>query len=257
VSEARVGRALAVGAGQAPSSASHFGGEPVGRQPWVQFESAQVVPKYVGAPALVGQAHPHDLVEAAWPAQGRVDMLGAVGGGQHKNLTAFLYAVEQDQELGDDRDLMLGALGRARWGDGIDLVEQDDGRGEFLSALEDVSERGLGLADPLRQESRAIDDFDVGAALAGNSPGQKGLPSTWGAGEDDAVAKGLGADAQEDVGVLEGQLDQVACGLDCGVTRRGWTTQYRPGAKLRVMVGAQIHAMKVVSRSRAAWTSHL
>jgi hypothetical protein len=31
-----------------------------------------------------------------------VDVLGPVGGGQHEDLTAFLYAVEQDQELGDD-----------------------------------------------------------------------------------------------------------------------------------------------------------
>jgi hypothetical protein len=80
---------------------------------------------------------------------------------------------------------MLGALGRARWGNGVDLVEEDDGRGEFLRAREDLSERGLGLGDPFGQQSGAIDDFDVCAALAGNGPGQKGLPSTWGAGEDE------------------------------------------------------------------------
>jgi hypothetical protein len=36
------------------------------------------------------------------------------------------------------------------------------------------------------------------------------------------VADGFGVDAEEDVGVLEKQLDQVMCGLDRGVlARRG------------------------------------
>jgi hypothetical protein len=34
------------------------------------YFDTKVVPKYVDAPALVRQPHPHDLVEAAWPAQG-------------------------------------------------------------------------------------------------------------------------------------------------------------------------------------------
>ena len=84
VSEARVGRALAQtwcrtgvlqagvpatdAAGQALSRASHLGGEAIGRQPRVQLGPAQVVPEYVGAPALVWQPHPHNLIEAAGTA---------------------------------------------------------------------------------------------------------------------------------------------------------------------------------------------
>jgi hypothetical protein len=34
--------------------------------------------------------------------------------------------------------------------------------------------------------------------------GKQRLPGTWGTGEDDAVADGLGADAQEEVGVPKG-----------------------------------------------------
>jgi hypothetical protein len=101
------------------SSASHLGGEPVGRQPRVQLEPAQVVLEYVGATALVWQPHPHDLIEAAWAAQGWVDVLGPVGGGQDEDLTACFDAVEQNQELGDSGDLELGALGRPRWGEGM------------------------------------------------------------------------------------------------------------------------------------------
>jgi hypothetical protein len=65
-----------VGACKSLTSASHLGGEPVGQQPRVQFEPAQVVFENLGATALVRQPHPHDLVEAAWPAQGRVDVFG-------------------------------------------------------------------------------------------------------------------------------------------------------------------------------------
>lgn len=59
--------ALRLGAGE--TQVAEFGREPL-----------QVVSEYVGAPALVRQTHPHDLIEAAWTAQGRVDVLGAVGG---------------------------------------------------------------------------------------------------------------------------------------------------------------------------------
>ena len=38
--------------------------------------------EYVGAPAFVRQAHPHNLIEAARAAQGRIDVLRAVGGGE-------------------------------------------------------------------------------------------------------------------------------------------------------------------------------
>src|ERR1019366_7204102 len=40
---------------------------------------------------------------------------------------------------------------------------------------------------------------------------------TRGTGEDDAVADRLGTDVDEEVGVFEGQFDQVARGFDCGV----------------------------------------
>jgi hypothetical protein len=40
------------------------------------------------------------LVEAVWPAQGWVDVLGPVGRGQHEDLTTLLDAIEQDQESG-------------------------------------------------------------------------------------------------------------------------------------------------------------
>jgi hypothetical protein len=40
--------------------------------------------------------------------------------------------------------LVLGALGGARRGDAINLIEQDDGGSELLCALEDLSDGGFG-----------------------------------------------------------------------------------------------------------------
>ena len=78
-------------------------------------------------------------------------MLGAVGCGEHEDLAALFNAVEQDQELGDGRDLVLGTLGRARGGNRVYLVEQDDSWREFLRSLEDVSDCSFGPADPFGQ----------------------------------------------------------------------------------------------------------
>jgi hypothetical protein len=99
-----------VGAGHALGRARKLAGEAVGRQLRVQFEPAKVVLEYVGAPALVRQAHPHYLIEASWAAQCRVDVLGAVGGGEDENLTAFFDAVEEDEELSHYGYLVLGTL---------------------------------------------------------------------------------------------------------------------------------------------------
>jgi len=74
-------------------------------------------------------------------------VLWAVGGGEHEDLAASLDAVEQNQQLSHHGDLVLGAFGGAGGRNGVYLVEDNDGRGELLSALEDVSER-LGASVP-------------------------------------------------------------------------------------------------------------
>ena len=206
-----------VGAGQAIGGAGQLGGQPVGRQRWSQLQAVEVVFKYVGAPALVGKPHPHHLVETPWAAQGRIDVLGAVGGSEDEDLAALFNAVEQDQQLRHHGHLVLGTFGGARRSDAVNLVEQDDCRCELLSALEDLSDCRFGLADPFGQESRAVHDLNVGAALASHGAREESFPRARRAGEDDAVAEGFGANAEEQVGVLERQLDQVARGFDGGI----------------------------------------
>jgi hypothetical protein len=62
-------------------------------------------------------------------------LLGAIGGGEDEDLTTLFDAVEEDEELGDGGDLVLGALGGARGGNRVDLIKKNEGRSEFLSAL--------------------------------------------------------------------------------------------------------------------------
>ena len=82
------------------------------------------------------------------PALSRIDMLGAVGGGEHEDLAAGCDTVEQNEKLGDGGHLVLGALGGARRGNRVYFVEENGGRDELLSAREDVTDGGFGLADP-------------------------------------------------------------------------------------------------------------
>jgi hypothetical protein len=100
--------------------------------------------------------------------------------------------------------------------DGVDLVEKNDGWSELLSALKDVSDGGFGFADPLGEEGRAIDDLDVGAALASDGARKQRLPGARGPSEDDVVPKGLGAGPA----LGRRQSDEVA-------------GQHRPGAYRR------------------------
>lgn len=65
----------------------------------------------------------------------------------------------------------------------IEVVARDDGRGELLCALEDGTDGGLSLADPLGEKGKAIDDLNVGAALASDSAREQRLVRARGAGE--------------------------------------------------------------------------
>jgi hypothetical protein len=49
--------------------------------------------KYICAPSFIGQPHPDNLIEAAWAAKCRVDMLWTVCGGQHENLAHSLTSL--------------------------------------------------------------------------------------------------------------------------------------------------------------------
>ena len=63
----------------------------------------------------------------------------AAGGGQVEDLATSLDAVEQDQELGDERYAALGALGRAKRGDPVKLIEKNASGSEFLKSTPETA----------------------------------------------------------------------------------------------------------------------
>ena len=114
----------------------------------------------------------HDLaVEAARPQQGRIEHVGAVGGGDDDDVGVRVEAVHLDQ------DLIQGLLalvvraaqaGAALAADGVDLVDEDDARRVALGLIEQVAHAAGADADEHLDELRARDAEEGHARLAGD-----------------------------------------------------------------------------------------
>ncbi|VVB72341.1 Uncharacterised protein [uncultured archaeon] len=85
-------------------------------------------------------------IESARPPESRIDCLFPVCGSNHHNLTAFLQAVHHGQELGHNPPLHLASDIPAPRGDGVYLVDKNDGRCCLLCILEDLSQSLLAFA---------------------------------------------------------------------------------------------------------------
>ena len=86
----------------------------------------------------------HDLaVEAARPQQGGVQDVGPVGGGDHDHALGRVEAVHLREHLVEGLlPLVVAAAepGAALAADGVDLVDEDDGRGLLAGGLEEVAD---------------------------------------------------------------------------------------------------------------------
>ena len=85
-------------------------------------------------PLLVRDADLDLPVEAPGAAQRRVERVGNVGGGDEDHLPARFEAVHQGEQLRDDAafDLALARHLLALRRDGVDLVDEDDGKERFF-----------------------------------------------------------------------------------------------------------------------------
>ena len=90
----------------------------------------------------VGQRHDDLAVEAARPQQGGVEDVGPVGGGDHHDALGGVEAVHLREHL-VERLLALvvpaAEPGAALAADGVDLVDEDDGRRLLARRLEQVA----------------------------------------------------------------------------------------------------------------------
>merc|ERR1719267_405892 len=165
--------------------------------------------QHLEAAVLVGHADVHLAVEAAEAPQRRVDRVWPVGRTDDHHVRARLEAVHQREQLRDDAPLDLALRLLALGGDGVNLIDEDDGGGVLLSLLESLAEVGLGLAGELGHDLGAVDEEEEGARLVGDGARDERLPRAGRAEHEDATRR-LDADRLEELRVAQRQLDELA-----------------------------------------------
>ena len=148
-------------------------------------------------------------VEAPGPQQRGVEDVGPVGRGDQDHAAADVEAVHLDQQLVEGLLALVVAAahaGAAVSADGVDLVDEDDGRRVLLGLLEQVTDARGADADEHLDEVRAGDRVERHARLAGDRAGEQGLAGAGRAVEQHALGD-LGADGLELGGLLEELLD--------------------------------------------------
>ncbi len=154
-------------------------------------------------------------VEAARAQQGGVEDVGPVGGRDEDDVGLDVEAVHLDEQLVERLLALVVAATEARTAvpaDGVDLVDEDDGRRVGLGLLEQVAHPAGADADEHLDEVRAGDRVEGHAGLAGDRAGQQGLAGTGLPVEQDTLGD-LGADGEE-LGRLAEELDDLVELLD-------------------------------------------
>src|SRR5690606_6665127 len=157
------------------------------------------------AAAHVREADDDAAVEAARPEQGRVEHVGAVGGGDEDDAVVALKAVHLDEQLVEGLLALVVTAAEASAAvatDGVDLVDEDDAGGVLLALLEQVADAAGADADEHLDEVRAADAEERDPGLAGDRLGEQGLAGARRAHQQHALGDPA-ADAQVLAGVAE------------------------------------------------------
>jgi hypothetical protein len=127
---------------------------------------------------LVGEGDLHRPVEPSGAQQGRVEALGAVGGRHDHDAGGGVEAVHLGQQLvqGVFSFVVAAQQGRAAAAaDGVQLVDENDGRSLFAGLLEEVAHPGGAHADEHLDKRRAREGQERGPGLPGHGPGHQRL----------------------------------------------------------------------------------
>ena len=160
-------------------------------------------------PVLVGNGDGDFAVEAARPAQGRVQHVGQVGGRQHDNVLTLRESVHQAQQLRHDALFHVADRTIAVRGNGVDLVEEDDARRLPRRLVENLPQVGFALAVELVDDFRAVDGEEVGLGFVGHGPGNQRLAAAGRPQQQHALGR-VDAQSLEQFRVSQGQLDDLA-----------------------------------------------
>src|SRR4051812_42462439 len=113
-------------------------------------------------------------LKAPRPEQGRIEHLNIVGCPDHEHQLFAVESVHLGEELIDHGVLDTAAsVGAARAGKGVDLIKNNDRRGGLASAVENLSQVLLALANPAAFELRSRDNGDGGPERCGHALGEQ------------------------------------------------------------------------------------
>ena len=160
-------------------------------------------------PLQVGRVDADLAVEAAGAQQRGVEDVGTVGRRDQDDVGLDVEAVHLDEQLVERLLALVVAAahaGAAVAADGVDLVDEDDGRRVLLGLLEQVAHAARADADEHLDEVGAGDRVERHARLAGDGAGEQGLAGSGRAVEQHALGDAR-ADGLELGRVLEEVLD--------------------------------------------------
>ena len=202
----------------APDHARGVCGDPLEVDVGGQGHLAGVHGKDRRAALLVGRVDDDAPVEAARAQQGGIEDLGTVGGGHHDDAFLAGEAVHLGEDLVQGLLALVvtahGAARRARAADGVELVDEDDGRGRVLGLLEEVTHAARADAHEHLDKLRGTQPEEGHLGLAGHGPGEQRLAGAGLSGEQHA-ARDAGAELAVALGTAQevDDLGELLLGL--------------------------------------------
>lgn len=126
-------------------------------------------------------------IESTETTEGTVDGVWSVGGTDDNNLTSTLETVHKSEELTDDTSFDLTGHFVSLGGNGINFIDEDNGRGVLLGFFECLSEVAFGLTSHLRHNFWAIDQEEECTGFVRDGTSDEGLARTWRAVQEDTT----------------------------------------------------------------------
>lgn len=162
--------------------------------------------------ATVAQVRELNLaVEATRTEEGGVEGVGAVGGHDDLDVGRLVETVHLVEELEENTlHLAIGTGLRVKTlgGDGVNLVDKNDGRRVLAGHPEHVAHHARALTEVFLHKLGANDADEVCRCRVGHSLDQHGLASSRGSVEQH-TARGVDTDLLVEVEVRQGELDSL------------------------------------------------
>ncbi|GBD11953.1 hypothetical protein HRbin23_01636 [bacterium HR23] len=141
------------------------------------------------APLHIGQIQHHATVKAPRTQEGRVQDIGAVGGGDHDDVGGGVEPVHLYQYLVEGLLPLVVAPAQACspvTPHGVYFVDEDDAGGVALGLVKEVPHTGSPHPYKHLHKLGTADGEEGHARLAGHRTGQEGLAGAWGANQEHA-----------------------------------------------------------------------